>query len=90
MEQALQSANARVEELHRVLKQNVALQVGACMKLLLQKHQGPGGKCTSSIYGLRVEPVLRKEREGGTVAASQTCCGAAVGCSSRPHCQLAA
>lgn len=36
MEHALQSANARVEELHRVLKQNVALQVGACMKLLLQ------------------------------------------------------
>ena len=34
MEQALQSANARVEELHRVLKQNVALQVGGCMKLL--------------------------------------------------------
>ena len=39
MEQALQSANARVEELHRVLKQNVALQVGPCLKLLLPKHQ---------------------------------------------------
>ena len=65
MEQALQSANARVEELHRVLKQNVALQVGACMKLLLQKQQGPGGKCAFGAYGQTVGPVLREVTAGG-------------------------
>ena len=64
MEQALQSANARVEELHRVLKQNVALQVGACVQLLPQKHPGPAGKCASSCSGQTLEPVLRERRRG--------------------------
>ena len=85
MEQALQSANARVEELHRVLKQNVALQVGACMKLLLQAATMKGVMASASLISMVKQWRRSCGRGEGGGGGCFTSCGAADGCSSRIH-----